>query len=85
EAELFGCLRITVNSLRGVEKSGHYCVQVEMDSYENFGLVAITRKLPKTSETIVWNEEFIVDMDSAQELRFHLLRDSEEIADLALT
>jgi breakpoint cluster region protein len=68
EEQMFGALNVTIHRVQGLKKPCDVFCTMEVDSYGHFFMKAKTNIMCHTTDA-TWNQDFEIDLDSAQTLR----------------
>nr|CDS27212.1 active breakpoint cluster region [Hymenolepis microstoma] len=78
---LSGILEVCIHEVLGLTESDSYYIAIEVDFYGQFELVAKTKSISNTMSPI-WNQTFILELDTSQTICFTLFRHSTAIGQL---
>ncbi|KAH8295982.1 hypothetical protein KR018_008982 [Drosophila ironensis] len=76
ESLLVGDLHMTVQGLQGLEKAADLYICIEVDSYGHYFRKATTKMVCR-SQTPIWNETFILELEGSQNVRILLYEDKK--------
>lgn len=76
ESLLVGDLYMEVHGLEGLEQANDLYICVEVDSYGHYFRKATTKKICR-SQTPLWNESFMLELEGSQNVRI-LLYEAKE-------
>lgn len=75
EMLLIGDLHVTVYDMHGLEYPADLYITIEVDFYGHYFRKART-KLISNSRNPIWNEQFVIDLEGCENLRFLVYRES---------